>query len=83
MRRLGVLGEWWYFFGGRSGCGVIIVFVNLPVSALVSFSFLFLVVWAWLCCGPSGFVVSDGCYINIAGRKPISRRKVEGVGVIA
>jgi hypothetical protein len=41
MRRLGVLGAWWYFSGGRTGCGVILVFINLPVSALVSFSFLF------------------------------------------
>ena len=32
--------------------------------------------WAWMCCGPSSCsVVSVGCYIYIAGRKPISREK--------
>lgn len=76
IRHLGVLGAWWYFSGGRSGCGVILVFVNLPVLALVSFIFLF--VWARLCCGPSCFVVSIGCYNNIGGRKPILRRECEG-----
>jgi hypothetical protein len=72
---LGVLGAWLYFSGGRNGYGVILVFVNLPVSALVSFSFLCLFVWARLCCGPSCFIISVGCYINIAGRKPILRRR--------
>jgi hypothetical protein len=35
MRRFEVLGVWWAFSGGRSGCGVIIVLVELPMSAFV------------------------------------------------
>ena len=62
-------------------------------SANVGFVFFFLLFfffWAWLCCfSPSnGFnVVLCGCYINIAGRKPVSsiqrlivRGRVDGDG---
>jgi hypothetical protein len=37
MRRFEVLGVWWESSGERIGCGVVIVLVELPVSAFVSF----------------------------------------------
>jgi hypothetical protein len=56
---------------------VVLVFVDLPVSALFYFLFFCPFLWAWLCCGPSMSVVSRGCYINTARRTPISMR-IEG-----
>jgi hypothetical protein len=62
---------------------IIIVFVDPTLWILLSFSFFFSIsftffFWARLCCGPSCLDVSCGCYINIAGRKPVSRGQVDG-----
>jgi hypothetical protein len=58
---------------------IIIVFVDPTLSTLLSFlfyfcfSFISFFFWARLYCGPSKLTVSCGCYINIAGREPVSR----------
>jgi hypothetical protein len=59
---------------------IIIVFVDPTLLTLLisflfyfCFSFLSFFFWARLYCGPSKLTVSCGCYINIAGREPVSR----------
>ena len=76
MRQFRLLGSWWEFSEGaavashfrfRRSADFGFVFFSLP---------LFFLLGLVLCCftPSSGFeVVSCGCYINIAGRKPISR----------
>jgi hypothetical protein len=64
----GLIEAWWDFSGGRGGCES----SSFSQSISVGICFSCFVLWAWLCCGPSKLVVSCGCYINIAGRKPIS-----------
>jgi hypothetical protein len=46
------------------------LFVDLPVSAFVSFFFSFGLGCA---AAPTNLVVLCGCYINIVGQKPVSR----------
>jgi hypothetical protein len=67
-----VLETWYEFSGWRSGGGSPL-FVDLPVSAFVYFFFSFGLGCA---AAPANLVVSCGCYINIAGRKPVSRERV-------
>jgi hypothetical protein len=57
---------------------VIFVFVDPPVSALFSFLFFSLFLLGLIVLRPQQFVVSCGCYINIAGRKPVSRYPFTG-----
>jgi hypothetical protein len=57
---------------------IIIVFVDSMLLTLLSFLFccfslLFFFFWARLCYGTNKLVVSCGCYINIAGWKPVLR----------
>jgi hypothetical protein len=61
---------------GAQRLQVIVAFVDPALSALVSFFFLLFFSWACLCCLPQRnlTVVPGGCYINIAGRKPISKK---------
>jgi hypothetical protein len=78
MRCSGVLRAWWEFSEGRSGCGS---------SSFLStrhcchyFFFLFFSLFSFfgdrLCCDPNKRFVSCGCYINIAGRKPVLWRPI-------
>jgi hypothetical protein len=67
--RFSMLGAWWEFSEGRSGGGSSLFRRSTGVS--ICFSFLSFFFQARLCCGPSKLIVSCGCYINIAGRKPI------------
>jgi hypothetical protein len=69
MLRFDVLGTWYEFSGWRSGGGSSL-FVDLPVSAFISYFFSFGLGCA---AAPVNLVVSCGCYINIAGRKPVLR----------
>jgi hypothetical protein len=57
---------------------VIIAFVDLALSTLVSLSFpCFSLGLDYVVCPSNGLrVVSCGCYINIAGRKPVSRMNI-------
>jgi hypothetical protein len=68
-----VRGSGWIIFGGRSGLGS----PSFTRSALVSiffFGHVFVVAPAFSFHSRLLLVVSCGCYINIAGRKSISRR---------
>jgi hypothetical protein len=55
---------------------VVFVLVELPVLALFSFFLSLLLFWALVVLRPSVLVVAVGCYINIAGRRPISRTNI-------
>jgi hypothetical protein len=59
----------------RRSAGLGIVFFSFSL-----FSFFFF--WACLCYGLQQFVVSCGCYINIAGRKPVSNTSNYGTNLL-
>jgi hypothetical protein len=61
---------------------VVIVFVDLPVSALVFLSFLCLSFGLGCAAAPACSLYRVVCYINIAGRKPISGRR-SGDGLLS
>jgi hypothetical protein len=81
-----VLRAWW---NSPKGAAIAdhLRFRRPDVLTLLSFLFPFLLLyfflfffWARLCCGPS--IVLCDCYINIAGRKPVSstlRARLVGV----
>jgi hypothetical protein len=78
MRRFRELSSWWAFSGGRSGCGSSAFSLIRLCQHCFLFSSSFVSFGLWCAVCPSGdlHLVSVGCYINIAGRKPISRRKI-------
>jgi hypothetical protein len=73
-RRFIVLGEWWEFSEGRSGCG------SSSFSSIRRCRYCFLFFFSFFSfgldcavCPSNDLVVSCGYYINIAGRKPVLR----------
>jgi hypothetical protein len=70
-RCCGVLEAWWDIVGGLSDCRISFFSQAAIVDIIFSFSlslFLF-----GLACVEAPKVVSVGCYIKIARRKPVSR----------
>jgi hypothetical protein len=72
---------WSNFFGGRMGCESL----SLSRSASSFIMFLLFFFWALFATAPTlsfvsnlWLVISNGCYINIAGRKHVSRSDLRG-----
>ena len=73
-RRFEAIGAWWAFSGGRSGCGSL-SFSSSHHCRHCFLLFFFFCSFGLVCavCPSIGFKrVLVGCYIYIAGRKPVS-----------
>jgi hypothetical protein len=61
---------------------VVLVLVDLPVLAFFFFFFFSVGSFGFGCAAPLACLLYRGCYIDIAGRKPISRKVVERSGSV-